>query len=287
MKIKHYEIPAEKIETDNKWKSSWYCLSRLREVYSAKAWQVFKDAQEEAHKLGVLGERELEVDLFLSILSEIKNNNITFIELGAGYADWCLAVNGVVRNKLIKTNIQDIECYAIEAEPQHIKWAKEHFKYHKINGKVVPFVITDKNGRCDFAIDNDPASSYGQSQKYTDGLIRTLGNIVRRKTISVPCMMFDSLMKAYQIKHVDLVDMDVQGNEVRVIDSAYESIQRGKIDYWKIGTHNKKYNDKLKKLLTPYYDLMVDVYPNSIGGINGLKAKVEDGIQVYKRKGLK
>ena len=287
MKIEHYEINTPVIKPPSgEWKQCWYGLYRLQECYSDEAWQQFKNAEAEAHKLNCLGERELEVDIFLSILKDIKSSSVTFMELGAGYGDWCMALNGVVRNRLIKTDIREPICYAVEAEPKHIEWLLEHFKKWNIKGDIFPCVISDRNGMCKFAVDVDPSASYGQSVAYTDSPIRTAGNLLRRKMITMYSLKLDSLLKMKKIDHIDLIDMDVQGNEVRVIRGASESIDEGKIDYWKIGTHGKKYNKKLEKILTPYYDLLVNVYPYSIGGVDGLLAKVEDGIQVYRRKGL-
>jgi FkbM family methyltransferase len=174
----------------------------------------------------------------------------------------------------------------VEAEPTHIDWCLKHYKQWKIIGDIIPCIISDRNGRCKFAIDEDPSSSYGQSVANTDSPIRTLGNMLRRKAITRTSLKLDTLLSVYKIEKISLVDMDVQGNELRVVRGATKAIEDGRIDYWKIGTHGRKYNNNLSKLLSPYYDLLVDIYPNSIGEVDGLKAKVQDGIQVYKRKGL-
>lgn len=287
MKIRHYKIEQgimKKPKGD--WKECWYGLYRLGECYSKEAWQQFKDAEAEAHKQGCLGERELEVDIFLSILREIKDEEMTFVELGAGYADWCMALNGALRNNLVRTKVKSAVCYAIEAEPTHVEWSLKHFKQWKMKGDVVPCIISDKNEKCKFAVDKDPSSNYGQSVTYTDSILRTAGNMLRRKMIELYSLKLDSLMKVKEIDKVHLIDMDVQGNEVRVVRGAMQTIEAGKIDYWKIGTHGGKYNRQLQKLLSSHYDLLVDIYPNSVGEVDGLRAKVQDGIQVYKRKDL-
>ena len=286
MLIKHYEINQPAITVGKEWKSCWYGLARLNECYAEKAWQVFKDTEKKAHSIGCLGERELEVDLFLSIMAEIKNKEMIFVELGAGYADWCLAVNGVIRNKLIDTKVKKAFCYAVEAEPQHIKWIIRHFKQWSICGEVVPCIISDKNEECKFSVDADPSSNYGQSVTYTDSILRTVGNLLRRKSVMVYSLTIDFLVSMYKIPYIDYIDMDVQGSETNVIRGAMNTIKDGRIDYIKIGTHGAKYHKQLKELLSPYYELIVDILPFSIGGINGLKAQVQDGIQLYKRKGV-
>ncbi len=286
MQVKHHAIILGTNSPSGQWYQCWHGLSRLRECELGNVWHKFMKEQDEAHKLGYLGEAELEVDIFLSIIGNIKSPNAMFIELGAGYGEWCLAFNGVIRNRLVDTLVESVRCYAIEAEPQHIAWAEKHFRHWCIKGEIVPFVISDRNGHCKFAIAENPGTTYGQGVTYSDDLIRTAYNILRRKSILVTSITLDSLVKTYHINHIDLIDMDVQGNEVRVANGAMESIKEGLIDYWKIGTHRRKHNDKRGEMLSPHYDLVVDVYPNSVGGVDGLLAKVDDGIQVYQRKGL-
>ena len=182
--------------------------------------------------------------------------------------------------------IDNVECFAVEAEPKHIAWIRRHFEHWGIEGKVIPLAISERNGHCRFSIVDDPATNYDQGVTYSDVFVRTVNNILRRKSITTYSIKLDSLVKEHRISKIDLIDMDVQGNEVRVVKGGMESIKEGIIDYWKIGTHRRKHNDRLGEMLSPYYDLIVDVYPNSIGGVDGLLAKVDDGIQVYKRKGL-
>jgi hypothetical protein len=92
MIIKHFEINPPEIDVPEDCKPCWYGLYRLKACYSDMAWKRFKDAEKLSHEMGYMGERELEVDLFLSILQDIKSRSVTFVELGAGYADWCLAI---------------------------------------------------------------------------------------------------------------------------------------------------------------------------------------------------
>ena len=61
-----------------------------------------------------------------------------------------------------------------------------------------------------------------------------------------------------------------------------ESIKQGKIDYWLIGTHHKKLNEKCRKLLEPYYDCVVDVMPSK----EKMMGLCQDGTQLFRRKRL-
>ena len=114
--------------------------------------------------------------------------------------------------------------------------------------------------------------------------------LLEGRVVRVPVYTIDSLMRDYRYKHMDIVHMDVQGAECDVVEGALKSIKRGRIDYWLIGTHRRWFrntNDKLRRLLEPYYDVVVDLPPDKIGHVDGLKPiQCRDGIQVYKLKRL-
>lgn len=288
MRIAHYSIstPVVNKPSDNGWKQAWHGLYRPAKCKSERANKAFKEAEELAHRNGCLSEREFEVDCFLSILADMKTDKLTMLELGAGFGEWCLATAGVIRNKIIPTNIKEFKCYAIEAEPQHKVWANEVFEAYKIPGKPIWGAISDRNGECDFSVDEDSSDCYGQSITFGNSLLRSIGNLARRTSIKVPCFTLDNLF-VETIEHANIVHMDVQGAEARVVRSGIESIRKERIDYWLIGTHNKDYNKRISKTLLPYYERVVDIKPRSITVSNGHKVQVQDGMQVWKRKGLK
>jgi len=107
MKIKHFDIqtPKSSPRWGNDWLQMWHGNHRL-----AKCWD---------DKLTNTSERDFEIDCFLSILAEIKKDSVRMFELGAGYGEWCLALDGVLKHKLIQTQIKSYRCLAIEAEPTH------------------------------------------------------------------------------------------------------------------------------------------------------------------------
>ena len=97
----------------------------------------------------------------------------------------------------------------------------------------------------------------------------------------------DRLIQAYGFEHVDIIDIDVQGAEYKVVLGATESIKNDLIDYFLIGTHYGELNDSLRRLLSPKFDLIIDIYPNSVGIVDGFPPiRCQDGIQLYKRKNM-
>jgi FkbM family methyltransferase len=287
MLIRHYIVntPQIKPPTANSWKQAWHGYYRLAECKSDNANKKFKEAEQLAHSNGCLSEREFEVDCFLSILDEIQKDKVSLLEIGAGFGEWCLALAGVVRNQTIKIQPKQFECYAIEAEPQHKVWANEIFETYEIPGKVIWGAISDKNGECDFSVDDNSADCYGQSITFGNSLFRSIGNLARRQAIKVPCFTLDSLF-IDKLKHVDIAHMDIQGAEARVIKSSIDTLKKHRIDYWIIGTHNKAYNKRITGVMLPYYDMVVNIEPRSIAESHGHKVKVQDGMQVWKRKNM-
>ena len=246
-------------------------------------------------KNGEAGERALEIDCFLSVLADIKRKHINMFELGAGWGEWCLALAGVIDYKLVPITPASYACLAVEGEPTHCQWAREHFEAQNINATVVQGAISDKNGKCWFDISPKPDSWYGQSITFNTKfhrfpILKTLwglSELVRKRTARIPMYTIDYLMEAYKFDHIDLIDMDVQGAEYKVMLGATESIRNGLIDYLLVGTHSRDLNEALRQLLTPKFDSIIDIYPNSVGVVDGFApVKCQDGIQLWKRKNM-
>ena len=213
-------------------------------------------------------------------------------ELGAGWGRMCLALAGAIDFKIAPIVPTSYRCLAIEAEPTHYQWIKEHFETQGINGIVIQGAVSNKTGTCRFNASPDPDSCYGQaisplfsSRKLPS--IAGIRNIITGRSIKVPKYTVDWLLRKHNFDHIDIVDVDVQGAECEVIAGAAESIKNNLIDYWLIGTHHKNLNDALRRSLSQKYDLVIDIYPNSMVTVNGFRpVECHDGIQLYKRKGL-
>jgi len=298
MIVRHFDIhtPKTKPPSKNGWEQArhgyyWMskCLSTRRKMEIAETYRIARDA-------GQMHELDFENDCFLSILSDIKKQHVTLFELGAGWGDWCLALAGVIDHKIIPVKPISYRCLAVEGEPTHYEWTKEHFEIQNINGDVVHGAVSDKDGTCRFSIHAAPEANYGQAmippvKSKARRFLRNIYNFVFRNskipTIEIPTYTVDYLVKKYRFEHIDIIHMDVQGAEYKVIQGAATSIKENLIDYLLIGTHEKTLNDKLRQLLSPNFDLIVNIYTNSIGIVDGFApVKCQDGIQLYKRKNI-
>ena len=225
------------------WKKTWYGYFQQEKVISQK--KIERDKK--SHKAeGIItpsvplkGEGYIEQQFFLNILKDLKGH-VNMMELGAGRGDWCLAMAGIIDFNLIDTEITSYRCIAVEAEPTHYGWTKEHFEQQGIvNAEAVHGAVSSKNGECKFYSIEDPASTYGQS-------IREDGNL------TVPCYTVDYLIEKYNFDSVGFMHVDIQGAEYDMLLGAIEALKKGTLKYMMIGTHSPEMNEKMIEYIRPF-----------------------------------
>ncbi len=293
MIVRHFDVDTPKTQPpeDEGWEQGWYGYYWMTKCWSQQRRTEFAERTHAIQAKGEVSERQFEQDCFLSVLADIKRKHVNMLELGAGWGDWCLALAGVINYRVVPVTPVSYRCLAVEGEPTHYQWTKEHFEVQNINGTVVHGAVFSRNGRCQFSASPAPDSSYGQaitSHKLSvRESVRSFYNFIFKRTIEIPTYTVDYLIQTYGFDHVDIIDMDVQGAEYEVALGAAESIKNDLIDYLSIGTHHRKLNDKLRQLLSPKFDLIVDIYPNSVATVDGFAPiRCQDGIQLYKRKNM-
>ncbi len=299
MIVQHFDIhtPKTKPPQEHGWEPSRYGYYWMSKCLTPQRKREIAETFKEVIISGETHELDFENDCFLSILADIKQDEVNFFELGAGWGDWCLALAGIIDFKIIPIKPKTYRCLAVEGEPVHCQWTKEHFEIQKINGEVVHGAVSNENGVCHFSIHAAPDTNYGQaiipssklSIRKVIGNIYTklLGRSVEIPTIEVPMYSVDYLIQKYKFNHVDVIHMDVQGSEYEVVQGASKSIENDLIDYFLIGVHDKKTSMKLMKLLRSKFDLIVNIYPNSLGKVPGFAPiRCDDGMQLYRRKNI-
>ena len=294
MILKHFNIktPTVKAPAEDNWEQlplGYYrmskCTSPDRKAYDEK---VIKKIREAGNMVG----GDFQQDCLLSILADIKREEISFFELGAGWGRICLNIAGAIDFEVIQCTPKRYRCLAIEAEPVHYEWLKEHFKAQNINSVTVFGALSNKKGTCHFNARSRPDYEYGQSivtSTNRRGIpsVQNIKMIITGKTIKVPKYTIDQLVKEYGFDRVDIVQMDVQGTEYDAMRGAADSIKEGKIDYFLINIHLNEYSNALPALLVEKYNLILDLKRASVGVVTGFPPiQCTDGIQLYKRKGI-
>lgn len=294
MIIRHFDVktPETQPPQEEGWEQTWVGYHAMTKCVAQQRRAKFEEQYRATRAAGQMTESEFEQDCLLSVLADIKSKHVNMFELGAGWGRVCLEVAGVIDYGLIPVTPVSYRCLAIEGEPTHYQWAKEHLEIQNINGIVVLGAVSNKNGSCWFNAGPSPDSCYGQAMeslvsKRKIPSIGSLYNIFKKRSRKIPMYTVDYLMQTYDFDHVDFVHIDVQGAEYQVILGAAESINNDLIDYLLIGTHHRELNDALRRLLSPKFDLIIDIYPRSVGKVDGFPPiKFHDGIQIYKRKNI-
>jgi FkbM family methyltransferase len=230
-------------------------------------------------------------DCLLSILADVDREEVLFVELGAGWGRLCLELAGAIDFNLISCKARRYRCLAVEAEPVHFGWLREHFEAQRIAGTPIFGAVSSKNGTSHFdARSSRPDSEYGQAILPLQGRrglpsLHSLRKILAGKAVRVPMFTLDRLVQLHGLERIDVVQMDVQGAEYDVIQGAVESIRTGVIDHFLINIHRDEYAGEISRILGDRYDLVVDLPRGKLSAVEGFPPiEVNDGIQLYKRK---
>jgi FkbM family methyltransferase len=207
------------------------------------------------------------IDVLESVVA--ARGSYTMIDLGAGFGRWSIRAAYALKNYNAQLPYRLI---AVEAEPVVFKWMSRHFQDNEIDAakhSLIHAAISDAPGDVLFYIgapigspwDRKPDDWYGQflardydvSGEYVeDGEYG--GYPARRhksgwRSISVPGITLRSLLKDEKL--VDLIDMDIEGQELPAIQSNIEALDT-KVRRMHIGTHTKEIEDTLRELLSAH-----------------------------------
>lgn len=147
-------------------------------------------------------------------------------------------------------------------EPRHYAWLATHFRDNGLEPsehKLIRAAVCEKRGRVDFYCGNS-AGWYGQAIAPRRSTWARLGAFVHRirpkdsqdtdlKVISVRSISLSQLLQSHPC--VDLIDLDVQGEERTVLTEAIEQLD-AKVKRVHVGTHSAEIEDQLRKLFSDH-----------------------------------
>lgn len=163
-------------------------------------------------------------------------NCFTMIELGAGFGKWI--GRGGLAVRLYHDHLP-LKLIAVEAEPTHFQWLQQHLKdngFEPESYELIEAAVDAQDGEVTFQI-GDPGSDYGQS------IVRDTTAV--KSTKRVPAISLNRILS--QLDKVDLIDLDIQGEEYRVLSSAIEALN-AKVKRIHIGTHGEDIERDLREL---------------------------------------
>jgi FkbM family methyltransferase len=188
---------------------------------------------------------------------------------------------------------------AVEAEPTHFGWIKQHFRDNGIDPEkqdLINKALTVDNKIENFWVGN-PSGWYGQAiqqkkkggvfadfQERTKLLLRRAGIVPQTRietpqVISVPGTSLDTILKNYN--YVDLIDIDVQGSELSILQHSIHQVNK-KVKRIHIGTHSPEIEQGLRILFGEYsWECINDYKCGCICDTPYGKIDFGDGVQTW------
>lgn len=204
------------------------------------------------------------IDLMESVVA--ASGSYTMIELGAGYGRWVARAAFAVKRRHAQMPFRLI---AVEAEPVVYQWMHLHFKDNGIDpsrhalihgaisevpGEVLFYIGGPRGGPFDrnpndwygqcLAQAHDVSSEYVEDGEYSGFKVRLHKSGWR--SIRVPGITLAGILK--DLDRVDLIDMDIEGQELPVVRSNIEELN-AKVKRLHIGTHGREIEAELRQIL--------------------------------------
>jgi FkbM family methyltransferase len=175
----------------------------------------------------------------------------TMMELGAGYGCW--SVRAATACRILHPDIS-VRLVLVEPEPTHFEWISEHFRDNGLDPSaqtLIQAALSDAPGERLFYTrrlgkDSSAADWYGQALAEEPPI-----DSEAYDATMVQCVTLSDVLSQMPFGTIDLVDMDLQGQEEIVIRSAIEQLtQRAKRLH--IGTHSRAIEAGLQSILNAH-----------------------------------
>lgn len=164
-------------------------------------------------QIGVDGYEPLLVNALQKELSELNNNELVMLDIGANI--------GLISFDLVN-RFEKLKIYAFEPTNSTFKLLNKSVQENSLNGKINVFntAIGDFDGNAQFFIHNCSDSS-------GDGLIDT-GRAGESKAVITEICKLDTWSMKNKVSNISIIKIDVEGAELLVLRGAIELIKRYK-----------------------------------------------------------
>jgi FkbM family methyltransferase len=191
-----------------------------------------------------------------SVLTGVDANPFRVMELGAGYGPWLVTAHQAME----RLGGGPTKLVGVEMVPQYHRWMIQHLRNNGIDPRhhrLINAAVSDYEGQAVFDQELSCDVDYGQSIRRRrptggrDAKVRTRSSDaadhgVDQGSISVPCVSLRRLLR--ECDHVDLLHLDVQGEELRVLRHALGELDQ-RVGRLLVATHSRRTHRALRRLL--------------------------------------
>jgi FkbM family methyltransferase len=214
---------------------------------------------------------------WIDILESVANADKQFvmIELGAGYGRWLVNAATALR----KTRRLVPYLIGVEAEPSHFEMMKQHFRDNDLDPDrhlLMRAAVAPHDGTVRFFVGHS-REWYGQ--RIVPNLNARVEGYPTLSVETVRAVSLNTLLR--QLEQVDLIDLDVQGDEYGVLSTAVDELD-AKVKRVHIGTHGRMIEKGLRGLFRPLGWRALNDYPTKEECVTPYgKIRFQDGVQSW------
>ncbi|MDO8658009.1 MAG: FkbM family methyltransferase [Candidatus Levybacteria bacterium] len=162
----------------------------------------------------------------MNFVYRVLNNNDVFVDIGANIGVYSL----IAASKITKGKI-----FAFEPTKEMLKIFYENIHLNNFSEKikVIEKAVSDTNTPIHFTVSNISDTNHISYGKYDE-----------KNSISVNSTTIDHFLKINNIDHIDMLKIDVEGAELKVLKGAKKSLKEKRISYilLEINTCSKLFN---------------------------------------------
>lgn len=237
----------------------------------------FDSDYEKARAYPALDEDYFEwIDLVESVA--FAHETYTMLELGAGYGRWAVAAATVQRRCRPELHLR---LGAIEAERDHFEMLSQHFLDNGLSPDdhwLLRAAVSARDGTA-FFTEGHSQDWWGQSVLPTADAPWLRAQYPDATVVEVPTISLRTILQVYD--RVDLIDMEIQGNEAEVCTAAAKELDE-KVQRMHIGTHSRDIEQTLESLFRQLGWLCYQQFPcNSTVETDYGYIAFEDGVQTW------
>jgi FkbM family methyltransferase len=237
------------------------------------------------------------IDLLLSVCD--ARDRYTAVELGAGYGCWGIRAALAARDQ----GIGKIRIGLVEAEPAHLSFLRQQLSDNAIGPEEVNIhecAVSDEDGAAEFYVgsptnfgEETPRTWYGQAiskdyERAADLPLETADTYYGHpvltyasgwKAIAVEKTDIRRILRQYE--EIDLLDLDVQGEELKILSAGADLLDR-QVKRIHVGTHSPELEEGLRKLFRGRgWHLLRDYGCNKVNPTPFGEVEFVDGVQSW------
>jgi len=175
-----------------------------------------------------------------SVVEARQSERYTIIELGAGFGPWLVTAH---RARALLGG-RPARLVGLEMVPEHFAWLHEHLRRNAIDPSehtLIQAAVSDDERGGAFLVENDPDSDFGQTLRRAGAADARTGDVVAVRTVTLRSLLGE-------LDRVDLLHIDVQGEELRVLRHALGDVTR-RVRRMVVATHSRSIHRRLGELL--------------------------------------